>query len=351
MAKPTLDLGSFVIAKAIVHDIPKHKKGEVDTQPRYSENISTLNDGLKSFFIKKISSALKGEKTFQVCFNKHATTTVPQLITGIISDAKNDFVGTSKEITKQLFSIQDGKNAGGVLVIILGEIDKNPVSVVLKLERDEGVQLDMDETTKTINIKEVHDLMLTEKTRIFKVALFCQKTIFKLKYDGLLTDYQIELRNKTGTDSFFMDKFLGCYAFGSPKIATKNFFNTTTEYIKTIEDPVRQTEYLQHLNSYMQMNKDSFSPKEFCESYLKSSNEKDSYREYIKARKIDFDKSYIKDTDQINNKIKRIVVLFENDIQIVGKKGSFGKEVKITKIKGEDKHKAEIISKIKKIYN
>jgi hypothetical protein len=56
MAK--IDMSLFVIDRIIIHDIPKHKKHERYGAPNYSENESTITDGLRSFFQDKIKTAL-----------------------------------------------------------------------------------------------------------------------------------------------------------------------------------------------------------------------------------------------------------------------------------------------------
>lgn len=45
-----IDYSLLVIDKLIIHDIPRHKKNETGSGPNYSENESTITDGLRVFF-------------------------------------------------------------------------------------------------------------------------------------------------------------------------------------------------------------------------------------------------------------------------------------------------------------
>jgi hypothetical protein len=46
-------------------------------------------------------------------------------------------------------------------------LDAGKILLILKLEKDNGVQLQINDTTHSFHIKEIHDLMLTNKTKVF----------------------------------------------------------------------------------------------------------------------------------------------------------------------------------------
>jgi len=343
-----IDLHTITIEKIIVHDIPKHKKGDISLQPNYSEQESELPDGLRSFFKDKVVSALSSDKAFKICYDADNTASpVSWIISDIIKSPDGDFVLKSKSIAEHLFKIQVGINAAGILLIILGKVNGFSSCMILKLERDSGAQLVLNQQTKSFNIREVHDLMLTYKTRIFKVALFINKEEFQCKFDGSVMDYQINVKEKKEASTYFIDAFLGCKPFEDPKITTQRFFNLTRTYIDTIEDIIHRAKYIQDLNSYLQKNNQTLNPKEFADDYFKTSKHKDDYKKFLETKKFKFS-SFPKDTQLISNKFKKIVITFENDISIVGNKGTFDKKVKLEKLPNGE-HKAEIVSKIRRI--
>ena len=47
---PRIDYSLLVIDNLIIHDVPKHKKGDFSSGPNHSENESTITDGLRIFF-------------------------------------------------------------------------------------------------------------------------------------------------------------------------------------------------------------------------------------------------------------------------------------------------------------
>lgn len=340
-----IDFTSVKIEKIIVHDIPKHLKDDFSILPSYSENVSTLTDGLRLFFKDKIVSSLSSTKALKISFDDHSDSPVSWLGKEIIDNSGDTIVAKSKAIAKHLFEIQSGLNTAGILVVIYGKVGSKGACILMKLERDSGAQLMIDPKTNSFNIEEVKNLMLTKKTRIFKVALLILKEQFGYSYDGFVVDHQVDMKAKKSVKTWFIS-FLGCKAYDDPKIATQKFYNFTKTFINTIEDEIDRANCIMHLNSYVQMNKQTIDPKEFADSYLKTSAQKNDYMNYLESKNFNFS-AFQKDLTQIKRQLK-IKILFENDILVMGKKGDLGDKVKLERLEN-GLHKAEIISKIKKI--
>jgi len=346
MAKKNMDLSSIVIEKLIIHDIPKRKKTET-IDPSYSEQESDIADGMRATFKDKIVSALGSGKSFKICYDSKQTSPMSLYISELLANDSN-FVAHSKSMANHLIKSQNGINAAGILLVILGKISDQNACIILKLERDKGVQLTRNLYTKSFDLQEVNDLMMTQKTKVFKVVLFIQRKDFGTKFDGILMDFQTNISSKKEISTFFMADFLGCIPYKDPKVSTQSFYNYTRTFIDTIEDEITRAKYAQHLNSYIQKNQNTICPKEFADDYLETSEHKDSYKKYLKEKKFSFDNAYVKDTSLIDNKIKKITISFENDISIVGNKGILDDKVELIKLEN-GQHKAEIISKIKSI--
>lgn len=340
-----IEYSQLIIEKLIIHDIPKHKKDE-EGSPYYSENESTITDGLRLFFQDKVKSALNSDQAFKVCFRDETTSSVPTCVRDLL-ESDNVFIQSSKDIATNLFNFQKGSNSAGILLIIKGVITSNHVCVILKLERDNGAQLVLDQTTRTFNVAEVRDLMLTNKTKVFKVALIVDRNAFSVDYDGILMDYQINIKDKKGTNSFFLD-FMGCFPYNDPKIATKNFYNHTREFIDSIPDVLTRAKYVQDLNSYLQMNQNTISPREFANNYLVCTEHKNQYELFLTSKNFAFE-TYTKDNTLVNSHVEKILLQFENGISIVGSNGSLEGKVNLQRDEQTDICTATIESRIKKI--
>ena len=98
------DLTSLEIKKAIVLDIPKHKKDDFTVSPIFSEQQSVLTPSLSKFFKESIIKALARDRSFKICYNDKSTSPVNKCISGILTDNKK-FVHESKEIGQHLHNI------------------------------------------------------------------------------------------------------------------------------------------------------------------------------------------------------------------------------------------------------
>ena len=103
-----IDYSQLIINRLIIHDVPKHKKQE-DGSPYYSENESTITDGLRLFFQDKVKTALNGDQAIKVCFKEETGSSVPDCVNNILN-SDISFIEKSKDIATNLFHFQKGNN-------------------------------------------------------------------------------------------------------------------------------------------------------------------------------------------------------------------------------------------------
>lgn len=338
-----LDTSTIKIDRTIIHSIPKHKKDDFSILPQYSEQESDVSDTLKVFIKDKVIQSLDSNKELKVCYNPDNVSPISTYVNQVLASKGKDLVTQSKLMTEFLFKVQDGANASGILVVVYGTINDFGTCLILKLERDSGAQLKLNLKTKSFNMEEVKDLMLTQKTRIYKVALFIKKDEVQQKFDGVTADLQIDPKTKKEITTWFIEKYLGCIPLEEPKATTKKFYDYTATYIQTLEDPITKAKYTQDLNSYMQKNAQSISANEFAEDYL-TTEHKSNYENYLKEKKFRMSE-FPKDNYFVESKIKKITMDFANGISIIGKKGTFDKNVSFKQMQ-DGQTKAEIVSKV-----
>jgi hypothetical protein len=302
---------------------------------------------LRDFFKENIIKALGRDRAFKLCYNNKSDSPVNKCVNDILTNGKK-FVHQSKEMGQHLFNIQKGNNASGILFILKCDLSEHKVCIIMKLERDDGARLTMNEATKSFDISEVKDLMLTSKTKVFKIAMLVNRDNYGIDFDGDIMDFQINVKERKELSSFFIDDFLGCMPYGDPKVTTQSFYNLTSMFIKTsVSDKIKQAKYLQDLNSYLQRNMLILNPKEFSDEYLTTSFEQDEYKAYLGTKDFEF-KSFTKDLSLIKSKVEKFMVSFKNGISILGSKGTFENNVKLEELKNGD-HQAIVVSQIQKV--
>ena len=73
-------------------------------------------------------------------FDDDSNSPIPEIIK-ILLDDDSDFVLLSKTIANHLNTIQSGRSPGGLVTIIIANIQNRKVVGILKLEREEGMRL------------------------------------------------------------------------------------------------------------------------------------------------------------------------------------------------------------------
>jgi hypothetical protein len=343
-----LELNTVAFDDVIVHTLPKHKKAEKEVVPRFSERFTKLTGNLKFFFKDKILTSLTGDKAIKLVYDSTSTSPVSSLVKSITatSNAKAR-ISDSKKIAQFLFDTQAGANNEGILLVIPCDVNRKPALILIKLEMDSGAQLVLNEKLKSFDIREVEDLMLTKKTKVYKVALLLNRVLQGVDFDGIVADYQIDAKAKEEVKSWYINKFLGCIPYLDPKIVTQHFYNFTKAFIDTIDDDIKKAKYHQDLNSYVQKNQSTLSPKEFADDYLSSTGERNRYKSFLDEKQFSFD-GFLKDVSQIERRIHEMSLEFMNDVVITTKTGTLEDKVKLTKT-DDGQTKAEITSKIRKV--
>lgn len=339
------DIARMTITSVIVHDIPKHKKGETTSQVEYSERESDLTPELKVFFKNKVTEAISS-KGFKVIFSTAPTSPVPEHLRSILKGRIATFIESSKVIAKHLHDIQSGWNPAGILVILKGKVDRKSIVVVMKLERDEGARLKKHQREHYIDIETVRDLMLTKKTKLYKVGFHFDREECATDFDGYVCDNQVSIESTSGIAKFFLDQFLGCELFEDPQKMTRAFFEGSKSYVLTIDDPIKRATYYEHLLSYMNRPQDAIDPREFATTHLEQVD-RQQYEDHLTRLNVGI-APFVKDNELVRGHITRMLIDFENDVSIISRNGEFGNRVRLTDA-GEGLTKAEITSKIRKI--
>ena len=93
----------------------------------------------------------------------------------------------------------------------MGNIQNKKVIGILKLEREEGARLEQThrEGRPTYDILHLKDLILTEKTKLFKIGLFFKGAFEEFGYEGKACDNQLSYTSNREVAEFFLTSFLG----------------------------------------------------------------------------------------------------------------------------------------------
>jgi hypothetical protein len=306
----------FNASEVIIHEVPQRFVGGPAQQLTLSDRAEPLSGQLRTFFEGKLRGSL-ARHGFDVEHDPQSPSAVPGLIAGIVADP-GALIAASQQMAEQLHHVQTGVNPAGLLCVALGTTEGAPSVAVLKVERENGVQVRPQRRggSRSLTMHFLDDLMITGKTRIFKASIFEGDTVERL--DGRVADDQRGLEHPSEVASFFLSSFLGCRLKTIPSIATKEFFLTTEQFIdEQVADPERKADYTIALLAMMKAPTRDIRPRDFAEQHFEPTD-RTPYRQFVAERKVAVDQVFEKDTELIANRIRKVRMETRHGLLILG---------------------------------
>jgi hypothetical protein len=310
-----MDFARFDASEVIIHEVPQRFVGSPQQQLILSDSPERLSGKLRTFFEAKLRGSL-ARHGFDVEHDSLSPSAVPGLVASVIAD-QSQLVAASREMAEQLHHVQTGVNPAGLLCVAIGTIHQAPAVAVLKVERENGVQVrPRDGVNRSLTMHFLDDLMITGKTRIFKASIFQGDTVAAL--DGRVADDQRGPEHSSEVASFFLSSFLGCRLKTVPSVATKQFFLGTEQFIdERVEDPERKADYTVALLAAMKAPSRDIRPRDFADQNFVTAD-RTHYREFMAERDIAVDQVFEKDNALIENRIKKIRLETSHGLLVLG---------------------------------
>jgi hypothetical protein len=311
-----LNYARFNAAEVIIHEVPQRFVGGPAQQLTLSDRSEPLTGQLRTFFEGKLRGSL-ARHGFDVEHDPQSPSVVPGLIAGIVADSAQ-LVPASQEMAQQLHRVQTGVNPAGLLCVTLGSTDGSPAVAVLKVERENGVQVRprQEAGQQSLTMHFLDDLMITGKTRIFKASVFEGEAVDQL--EGRVADDQRGPEHAGEVASFFLSSFLGCRLKTIPSVATKEFFLATEHFIdERVDDPERKADYTVALLATMKAPARDVRPRDFADEHF-DPGDRTPYRHFMAERDVSVDQVFEKDTALVANRIRKVRMETSHGLLVLG---------------------------------
>jgi hypothetical protein len=306
----------FNASEVIIHEVPQRFVGGPAQQLTLSDQPERLSGHLRTFFEGKLRASL-ARHGFDVEHDPQSPSVVPGLVAGIVANHAQ-LVPASQQMAEQLHHVQTGVNPAGLLCVALGTTEGASSVAVLKVERENGIQVRPQQRggNRSLTMHFLDDLMITGKTRIFKASAFEGHTVERL--DGRVADDQRGPEHPGEVASFFLSSFLGCRLKAISSMATKQFFLTTEQFIdERVDNPERKADYTIALLTTMKAPSRDIRPRDFAEQYFDLAD-RTPYREYMAEREVAVDQVFEKDTALVANRIRKVRMETRHGLLLLG---------------------------------
>jgi len=306
-----VDTGELFINSVIIHQVPKRPVKGGGEPLKLSGIESELTDGLANFFRESIIKSLK-LSSYRVVFDGATDSPVPNLVHGALCHSENDFVAMSRHIAEHLYVSQTGSMSSGLLTVMQASVAAAPAIAILKLEKESGIRVQEQQRhgMSTFAIEHIPDLMLSEKTKVFKVGLFVHTGDTVESIEGSISDNQRGRSPTTEVADFFLTQFLGCRLYEAPEVTTKHFLQTSEAFInEKVQDPELKARYDIGLLATLSSEETEINPDSFARSHLILSD-RQRYVEFVENAGIPPNRPFRKDLSLVANSLKRVKLAF-----------------------------------------
>ena len=300
-----------------MHDVPKRLADGAGDRLQLSEVESPLNQGLITFFRERVTTSLDAG-AFRVAFSSDSGSPMPNLVLDLLGDQDVDFVETSRRAAVHLHASQTGVNPPSLLILMQSSLAGARSLAVLKLEREMGVRARplTQDGKATFDIEQIQDLMLTERTRVFKVGLFVQEGDKLESIRGDVIDKQRGFGRETGVAGYFLKAFLGCELYEAPEVATKRFFEATQTFINdSITDSETKARYQIALIATLSNQDRAVRPRAFADEHLDLDNRR-AFLDILREQNVPVGE-FEKDTARVAGQLKRVQFDFESGLVVL----------------------------------
>jgi 37-kD nucleoid-associated bacterial protein len=325
-----MKFNTLKLSDVMVHKVPA-KSDEGAEGPVLSEAASPRDSNVFQFFRQRMSGVMANrglpiERDTATIEKDARVATVLDAVTTMLQDPSH-LVTASQDIARRLYDEQDGRNPAGILVVALGDVDGLPCVGLLKLEHERGVQAEQEENERGQLVFRVilhDDLLLTEKTAVFKSAIFRPRST----HDHILVAEASDLQNQRDVAGFFLTRFLGCKLVDDPPEATRKYFDAAERYINAhVLDPEKQARYEGALLAQMNSAVAHVDPDRFARENL-DAREHQPFLDHLKSAGA-HTQSFPKDTARIATRIRRIAYRFDSGIKLAGTPTAMEEHVEI----------------------
>ena len=305
------DLTFLKIDRLIIHELPNRDRG---TTGVVSDDVSPLPKGVRHFFEERIRFALT-YSGIPVEFQANPSSPVPGLVGDSLSVrtlTPKAFVAASQKVARHLFEITTGVHSEGLICVVYGSLQSARAMALVKLENEEGLRAKLKGSAgnQRFEIEVVPDLMLTQHTRVFKVALFEQTTTGTV--EALACDNQ-RARGQLLAE-YFLAEFLGCQLVAKPDVTTRKFLEITETFINSlVSDPTARSRYHTALLAELGSNNTSIRARNFADDHL-APEDRPGYLTALKEA--DVPTTFKKDTALVKNRLHRTRYDFDGDISV-----------------------------------
>lgn len=317
--KFSIDTGDRVndinIQDAVIHVLDSNAE-----EPILNEYTLELSEDTYRFLYKHIDKIFKNDDLVPAVFNSERNV-VREIVQDYLNGVDKDFIGLSKELARQLFSIMKGNiNIPSCdLIVTMIYTDQGPMIGMLKLDYVNSFTHQVEFIDNKIGVGLIkYSTALPGSSQRIQKAAFIKPIREGNKFDLWVLDNN---KSRTVDDdeygaNYFCNSFLGCSQVSDSRTETKTFINAVERWTRNniTEDAVK-AEYVRSTVKDELQEEDNINITELADKLFRGEPQrKQDFETFIKGNGIDEDIKV--DKQFVDKKLKRVRLKIDNDIDL-----------------------------------
>jgi hypothetical protein len=220
-------------------------------------------------------------------------------------------VTSSQQLANELQAAQEHNSPAGMFAFCRGRLTGGPVAAVMKLESQQGLQLDRSQDVLALKVN--RDLFVGNKAKLFKAAIFWR--------DGATVRVMVCDEQTAGSAShpaadFFVRELLGCTVGDNSKVRTAKFFDAIAKASSVLENAEDRAHVLDALRVELGSNRRQLDPAQFIAENFPDEQQR-AAEAVLKRQGLDPASRFAKDVSTIQRQFKRTTFRFEDGPSVI----------------------------------
>ncbi|MET7801048.1 nucleoid-associated protein [Streptomyces decoyicus] len=307
------DFGDLVVDQAIVHVVPKRAQGEELFPLQLSQTFCRLDEDVRYELQGKLRDVF-ARLGREVIEDPELKSPLPDAVRAFLGTGQ-DLVQVSGELAHTLRDSQGGNSPAGLLLVASARLDGQQALLMVKLEHETGMQTNeiVTDGLRTFAMQYLDDLLLTQKSKVYKVALFSEEGLDESRLQGWAADPQTSGKDVA---RFFLEKFLGCRHQNDPRELTRRFHDTAMNWVNSrCTDSDTRMNYVLATMVELQNPTTMLDPTEFIRTHLREPDQAD-FAVFLAENDVPIG-TFEKNTELISNRLQKMRVDLSNGAFLV----------------------------------
>ena len=311
-------LATMTVRNVIFHDVP-NAKGEGGTGLVLATDPTRIDADRRRLLTGKLTKVLDSRSAYGIKFAPGTSSPVPEQVMTYTTQGYREaaFVAMSQRLASHLHQVQNRTISPGLLCVIDLVVDGRHGLVVMKLEREQGAQLELERNANgrtQFAMSVLENLVLTGGTKLFKTAVFLRIGTGHDELDMSACDSQHRTLDSTEMARFWLS-YLGCIVEEDARVTTSKFFNTTVDFANAyVTDLSDKTHIYESLNTELRSNRRNIVPRDFVRDFVPEGLQR-ACTEFLESHNVPL-RTFVKDVQDVRSALRRLTYVSQEGVRV-----------------------------------